>query len=187
MVEAGVEGLVSFGIAGGLDHRYVAGDLVVADSVLMSDAEWLTCHASWRGRLIDSIKGVSPYQVAPLIGSHVPIASADKKAELHERHGAAAVDMESHAVAAVASQHALPFIAVRAIADPAHRAIPALAIAGLDPQGRTRPWATMTGLLRRPSDLPHLLRLAADTRRALMTLRKVAAHIEPALSSTADG
>ncbi len=84
------------------------------------------------------------------------------------------MDMESHAVARVASKAGLPFLVLRAIADPAHRAVPISAVGGLGPDGHTRTLAVLGNLLLRPWELPDLLRLSRDMRKGLRTLRRVA-------------
>ena len=82
--------------------------------------------------------------------------------------------MESHAVAAAAARAGVPFIAVRAIADPAERAIPTSALAGLAPDGSTRPIAVVARLALRPWQIAGVIRLAADSAAALAALRGVA-------------
>ena len=49
--------------------------------------------------------------------------------------GAVAVDMESHIAAAYAAEAGLPFAALRVVSDPAGRALPALAMAAIKPNG----------------------------------------------------
>src|SRR5262249_60264974 len=75
------------------------------------------------------------------------------RAALRGAGGGAAVDMESPAGAGEAVAAGLPFLVIRAIADPAGRALPAAALAGLAPDGSARPWAVLLSLLRRPPQL----------------------------------
>ncbi|MFP4003003.1 MAG: hypothetical protein ACLFV8_04440, partial [Alphaproteobacteria bacterium] len=95
--------------------------------------------------------------------------------------GAAAVDMESHAVARAARERGLPWAAIRAVADPANRTIPATAMAGLAPDGTARPWRVIRELTARPQDLPALIRLGRDAQAGLATLRGAALHLLPVL------
>jgi hypothetical protein len=90
--------------------------------------------------------------------------------QLFHETGAVAVDMESHTAARVAVRHGLPFVALRAIADPASRHVPASAIAGLRPDGRTDVTAVLGSLLRHPGDLPALIHVARDTAMARSAL-----------------
>ncbi|MEI8396875.1 MAG: hopanoid-associated phosphorylase [Rhodospirillaceae bacterium] len=173
LVEAGVSALVSFGLAGALSLGLTPGDLILPKRVIAAgqgdrvvDPLW---HARFAARLRDS--GLVPRIDGALAGSNQAVTNATDKAALARASGAVAVDMESHIVAEVAARHGLPFLVVRAIADPAERAIPGPALAGLGPDGRTRPLAVAMRLLREPRSLPALLRLAADSRAALETLR----------------
>ena len=91
------------------------------------------------------------------------------------------VDMESGAVAKAARAAGLPFCVIRSVADPASRALPAAALAGLDAEGNARPLAVMAGLLRRPQDLPGLIRVGLDSQRALSALRDFVQVVGPTL------
>ncbi|MEQ8698178.1 MAG: phosphorylase, partial [Bauldia litoralis] len=87
------------------------------------------------------------------------------------------VDMESHAVAEVADRAGVPFVAIRAIGDPASRAIPRAALAGLGPDGRTHALPVLAALMRRPGDFRAIWRLAQDTNKALAALRKIGPRV----------
>jgi adenosylhomocysteine nucleosidase len=95
-----------------------------------------------------------------------------RKAALNRQSGAIAVDLESHLVAEAAAAAGLPFAALRAVADPAERALPPAALIGLDATGHPALGRILLSLARQPAQLPALLRLARDTRRALATLRR---------------
>ena len=109
-----------------------------------------------------------------LAGRSRPVLTVPEKSALFGATGAEAVDMESHAVAAVARKFSLPFLAVRAIADTASRSVPGFALAGLGADGRVKPLAVMAKLIARPWGIPEVLGLAMDTRAALGSLRRVA-------------
>lgn len=116
-----------------------------------------------------------------LAGSEIVVCRQAAKAALHQRNAAAAVDMETHRVAAIARKAGLPAIAIRAISDPASRSLPALVAHALDEEGRPRIGAVLRGLAARPFDLPALIRAGHDSRRALGTLSTAAALVIPAL------
>ncbi|CCD00136.1 hypothetical protein [Azospirillum baldaniorum] len=63
---------------------------------------------------------------------------------------------------------------LRAVADPAPRALPAAALAGLDGAGRMSPGAVLARLAADPRELVALGRLAWDLGRALAALRGAA-------------
>jgi nucleoside phosphorylase len=116
-----------------------------------------------------------PLAAASLVaGSDALVLDPAAKAALGRRTGAAAVDMESHRLATVAAEAGLPCFVVRAVSDPAGRALPALAATALDAAGRPRIGAVLAGLARRPGDLAALIRAARDSRAALATLRGAA-------------
>ena len=80
------------------------------------------------------------------MGSERIVATAADKRALFEATGAQAVDMESHEVAAVAAAAGLPFLVIRALADPYDQVIPQVAREALRPDGRVR----LQGHARRP-------------------------------------
>jgi adenosylhomocysteine nucleosidase len=92
------------------------------------------------------------------------------------------VDMESHAVATVAVAAALPFLVIRAIADPAGRALPPAALAGLSPTGEARPWAVLAALARRPGQLIALIRLIGDSAAGFAALGRAGSRLGPRLA-----
>jgi len=169
MLDEGAEGLLSFGIAGGLDPRLTPGNLVIGSAVAAGGRR-LEADAAWCRRLAAALPGACSGIIA---GSDEVVASAAAKAELAARCGAVAVDMESGAVAEACARAGKPFAVLRAIADPAGRGIPALAMRGLGPDGETRPLAVAAGLLRHPGDLPALIRLGRDSQAALAALAAV--------------
>ena len=80
--------------------------------------------------------------------------------------------MESHGAARAAAQNNTPFIAIRAIADPADRALPQAALGAVAPDGSTRVLKTLGAALRDPKQFPGLMKLGADSDAALKTLRR---------------
>ena len=92
-----------------------------------------------------------------------------------------ALDMESQAVAEGASAAAVPFLALRAIADPVDQSVPRFAMSGVDRDGHTHILPVLAGLLRQPWALPDLLRLGRHFEIALTSLRRAAALASPDL------
>jgi adenosylhomocysteine nucleosidase len=171
MLDEGASGLLSFGIAGGLDPSLGPGVVVVATQVVRPDGKTIDCHEPWIARLLVAGAG---FDSGPILGSDDAVMTTARKAALYREFNCLAVDMESHAVATVAQKAGVPFIAVRAVGDPAGRAIPPAALAGLAPDGRTRALPVLAALMQRPKDAAALIRLARDTNAALASLRRVA-------------
>lgn len=171
LVAQGATGIVSFGLAGGLDPALAPGALLLPQHVIAPDGATYSTDADWRRRL-EAMVGAESCNT--LVGSDTVLTTPADKACLFRETGAAAVDMESHVAASVAAAAKLPFLVVRAVADPATRTIPRAAMAGLDAEGRTLVLPVILALTKRPGELPGLLRLAADSRAGFDALRRVA-------------
>ena len=172
LVDMGAMGLVSFGVCGGLDPSLAPGSLIVATMVITPEGEKIMTDTAWRNHIMKLTPG--PLTIAGIAGSDHAVTSPQAKGDLFVATGAAAVDMESHAVARVAIKSGVPFLVLRAIADPAHRAVPVSAMGGLGPDGHTRVLPVLGNLLLRPWELPDLLRLGWDMQKGLRALRRVA-------------
>ena len=161
---SGAAGLVSFGVAGGLDPGLRPGTVVVATEIAAPGGASLGIDREWAGRLAARLGPALAVVRAPVAGVPEPVGDAAARAALAEASGAAAVDMESREVALAAAEAGLPVLAVRAIADPAGRALPASALAafGVARAGRA---GAFVELCRRPGDWAALARLAMDYRR----------------------
>ena len=158
----GVAGLVSFGLAGGLDPALAAGALVVPSRVIEAGLSYATDPA-----LSARLGGMM--QRHALAGSAILADPAAKRAA-RAATGAAIIDLESGAVARVATRHNLPFAVLRAVCDPAGRTLPPLALAALDAGGRIGSGRVLASLLRQPWQIPALLGLAGDAMRARLAL-----------------
>ncbi|MFO0988232.1 MAG: hypothetical protein U1F37_12840 [Alphaproteobacteria bacterium] len=169
--EGRIRALMSFGLCGGLDPRLEPGHVVVAHRIALPEGGALEFDAGWAHAIAARIAGA---RVAPLLGASAIAASAADKRALFERHAAPAIDMESRGVAEAAQEAGVPFVAVRAVADPAHRTRPQAAARAVDAHGRVRPVRVALGLAARPHDLPALIALGADARRGHAALAAAA-------------
>lgn len=163
----GARGILSFGIAGGLDPRLHPGDVVLATAITAGVERW-PVDAAWRARLAARL---SDSHAGHLAGADAPVLSPAAKQAL-AAGGALAVDMESHIAARLAAAHDLPFAALRVVCDPAERAIPPAAIAGMREDGGTDLGAILRALLAAPGQLPAMIRLAGDARAAFAALER---------------
>lgn len=179
LVRDGVEALLSFGIAGGLDPRCSAGDLVLGKTVVDATGIEHETDMEWRNYLATLLAGLGP-EIGTVAGTDRPASTVAEKRAIHERCGAIAVDMESHIVARVAADTGLPFAVIRVIADGARDSLPHAALAGLGgADGSPRIGAVVGALLRRPWELPGLIRVGLETRQALGILRRCAVDGAP--------
>jgi adenosylhomocysteine nucleosidase len=150
--------VIMVGVAGGLDPALDIGAVVIA-------AEWVNHQM---GKVdaagFSAIREAGPYPVdADLLAlaqglggievggrgasGDLFVDSAAVRDELFERTGARTVDMETAAVAQVAAQNGLPFIAIRAISDRAGGGLPGEVAYGVEPAAEAASDA-LRGLLR---------------------------------------
>ena len=160
-------GVISFGVAGGLDAGLPPGSVVVAQRIVAGKNSFATDPA-WGAALSAAL----PLAVSGTLaaGDAAVVSVADKQA-LHRTSGALAVDMESHVAARVALAAGVPFAACRVVIDPATRAVPSAAVAGMGSDGSTDLLALLRILARQPWQLAGLLHLARDASTARAALR----------------
>jgi len=166
-----IRGVISFGVAGGLDPSLKSGDVVVATEVMAGDARWLAGLALNEELIASVAQGRRRIVRGGLAGVEQVVAAQSMKAALRSETGAAAVDMESHIAADYAERAGLPFAALRVISDPADRALPALAVAAIKPNGDIDLRRVLSGLARNPTTLRALVATGIDFNRALRSLR----------------
>ncbi|HKT73669.1 MAG TPA: hypothetical protein VJQ47_12315 [Steroidobacteraceae bacterium] len=186
LIAQGATALTSFGMAGGLDSRLPCGVMILPHEVIHLDGRSHATTSSWRERLAATIAATSQVVEGRLLTTSHPIASVAEKAQLFDRTGAAAVDMESFAVAEVAHAHGLPFIAVRVIVDTAADSLPrSVLLAGSE--GPLRIGRLLAELVRQPRDLADLFRLARRYRLASRSLASIGKADSPAYRIFSDG
>jgi adenosylhomocysteine nucleosidase len=172
-VGPGCSGIISFGIAGGLDPQLRPGTPIVASSVIGANGvrSALPTDERWSQILLRS----RPNAVhAPVLGVDAAVTEPDDKLRLFRQTGAAAVDMESHIAASIADSHGLPFAVLRVVADPARQRIPQAALCGMRADGSLDALAVLRELWRQPRDLtsmPSVARNAWLARSALAHVR----------------
>lgn len=161
-------GLISFGVAGGLDPEVHPGDWVIAASVATDNGRYRT-DERWTRQLCAALPGA---RCADITGLDAPISSTMAKVALGRKHGTVAVDTESHVVAEEATRRGLPFAVARVVLDPVWRALPPAALVPLLPDGTPDVRAVARSVLRAPSQLAELGRVTADGFRAWSSLRR---------------
>ena len=157
-----ITALMSFGLCGGLDPALASGTLIAAHDILLGEGGVLNFDARWARAIAAAVPGTI---VAPILGAASAAISVAEKAALFAKHKAAAVDMESRGVAEAAREANLPFVALRAVADPAASTLPRTALQAINAHGRLRPFRVLLGLLARPGDFAALVSLAKAAGR----------------------
>jgi hopanoid-associated phosphorylase len=166
-----IRGVISFGVAGGLDPSLKTGDVVVATEVMAGDTRWLAGLSLTEDQIASIALGRRRVVRGLLAGVEEVVAASSCKAALHSETGAAAVDMESHIAAAYAAEASIPFAALRVISDPAHRALPVVARKAIKPNGDLDLLQIMGSVVRNPRTLRALVSTGIDFNRALRSLR----------------
>lgn len=180
LLASGATGLVSWGVAAGLDPDAHAGTVVITSEIVTP----LDSSASTELRVVDSVARDWVAALVACIGTHAkvstcPIADAGHVLETVEekrslaQSGAGAADMETVAVARIARSAGIPWIAIRAVADTATVALPRAVIRAVDASGQVRLGRLAAELARHPRELWELPQLARGFRAALRTLRTV--------------
>ena len=185
LLAGGCEAILSFGVAGGLDPALAPGTLVIAVAVVAPDGRSFPTDAIWRDAVKSALAGVVPLASGIVAGADAPLLTAEAKKAFAGSTGAVAVDMESHGAARAAARAGAPFLAIRAVADGASRAIPPWVMDAILPDGGLAPEKIARALLPRPWMVWGLIGLARDQGRALGSLRRVALRLGPGLGLAA--
>ena len=178
LLEKGATALLSWGSAGGLSPKLSPGSLILPRIIIASDRTVYHADPSWHKDLCNRLRGQVEFHTGPLAESVTVVQTSAEKAILFQQTGAIGVDMESAAVAAVAQEARVPFIAVRAVADSTDMTLPTSALNACDEFGRLNFLKLIRGVAERPTELFPLIRLARDYRAAQRTLTLVARLIE---------
>ena len=168
---ATIRGVISFGVAGGLCPTLKSGDVVVATEVMAGDSRWLAGFGLHEELIAGTGLGGSRVVLGGVVGVERVVVAQAGKAALHLETGAVAVDMESHIAAAYAAEAELPFAALRVVSDPAGRALPALAVDAVKPNGDIDLRKVLRSVARNPLSLGALVSTGLDFNRALKSLR----------------
>lgn len=177
---ASIRGIVSFGVAGGLNPALRSGDIVIASEIVAAEKRWATASTLSDMLISVPVKGRRSVVNGILAGVEEVVLGQVGKAALRSSTGADAVDMESHIAARYAESHGLPFAALRVISDPAHRALPQLAANALKPNGDVDIWKVVRGIARQPSEIRALVHSGRDFNRALRGLRTMRHRLDDA-------
>lgn len=194
LIAQGATRLISWGCAGALDAHLQSGDLVLADTLISAEGETIAINADWHYHvkvLLQESKP-SPFDCSTnsqlrtgfvlhcgsLLESKTLVATSHDKQQLHQKTKALALDMESIAIAKVAHAHVLPFLAIRAIADPVTMDLPQAVSHALNEQGDVELRKLLYYLLWHPSELKGLISLGQHFNAAKKTLKLIAKELE---------
>lgn len=172
-VEAGVSGLISWGLAAGLDPELPPGRVVLATTVIDSGGDEVVAASDWRLAVAGALSPSMAVTTGRMLQVDAPILEVAAKSRLWDSWRALAADMESAAIGQVAKELGVPFLVVRVIVDAAADAVPPAAVIALAGSGIAWP-RVLAALLKSPAEIPALARLAGNAAKARASLRRVA-------------
>ena len=178
LVEAGATALASVGTAGALDPGLESGAIVLPQEVVTIEGGSVATDLRWREALAAALPRAR-LSAGRLLSTGMPIALRLDKAIARRETDGVAVDMESAAIAGVAAETGLPFVAVRVIVDTAADDLPSAVLAA-SRAGQVSGVRLLAALARAPWEIVALIRLAGRFRTACRVLAGIG---EPGLAA----
>ncbi|WP_333872833.1 phosphorylase family protein [Methylobacter sp.] len=178
LIAQGATRLISWGCAAALSKSLKPGDLVLADTLIDADGAQIGITEDWLRLTKNLLSPLLKIHTGSLAESLTIVATANDKTHLHTQTGAIALDMESIAIAKVARQNDLSFIAIRAIADPVNMDLPKAINHSLNGQGDIVLAKLLVFIARHPAELPGLIKLGLHFKDAKNTLKLVAKQLD---------
>jgi adenosylhomocysteine nucleosidase len=164
--------VISSGFAGSVDQKLNVGDLILAEN--FSDSELLR-----RGAEI--LRDQSPRLIKLFTATSI-VDSVAHRQEITRASGAAAVDMETGAIANVCQAHGTPLMSLRVISDSPRDPFPTPPTMLFDiERQRTNYGRLFMFLLRRPAAISQLIRFSQRIARARESLTDAVVRLVCAL------
>jgi len=173
LLDQGITALLSWGCAAALDGALQPGDLIIPERLQSTSGEWHSTDPSWHNRLVEHLSSHIKVHDGAIVESERLVTTASEKFRLFHSEKAIAVDMESFALARLANETKLPFLSIRAIADPASMPLPQSVIHAMNSKGSVELSVLLKNLVRKPSEVTALIRLGLHFRAAQRTLKHV--------------
>jgi len=181
LVDNGATRLISWGCAAALSETLRAGDLVLADTLIDADSQRIDLTSEWHSHASRQLLQHFTVHSGGLAESKTIVSASEDKKQLRTKTKAIALDMESVAIAKVAGQNKLPFLVIRAIADPVSMSLPAAINYALNDRGDVVLGKLLLHLALHPRQLPGLIKLGLYFHAAKNTLKQVAMHLDSVL------
>jgi adenosylhomocysteine nucleosidase len=186
LVTQGATRLMSWGYAGSLSASLKPGDLVLADTLIATGNIEIAVDTDWHRETKNKLAAFIVAHTGRLAESMSLVSDSKDKKQLCALTGAVAVDMESIAIAKVAGQYALPFLAIRVIIDPVDMTLPRTIKYSLNHQGEVVLSKLLLFLATHPFELPGLIKLGLHSNTAKNTLKTIAGHLDTVIDFTAE-
>lgn len=176
LLDQGARQLVSWGCAAGLAPHFKPGDLLIAEQVVSEQNQFDT-DSQWRLEIQQTLANTVSIKNGPLFTSVDLVSRSQDKQRIHQNSQAVALDMESAAIAEVATRANVPFLVIRSIADPVSMDLPPAVLAGLNAAGQVELPKLLRHLLSHPYEVVGLIRLGMHFHAAQKTLKSVAKRL----------
>jgi adenosylhomocysteine nucleosidase len=177
LIGQGAERLLSWGCAGALDNSLKPGDLCLPETLHGTDTRQFTTDHHWRQQVYAALAQQFGICTGTLAESLHIVSSSGEKAVLRKQRAAQLVDMESCACAAVAAQAGIPFLAIRAIADPADMDLPAAIPYAMQENGQVALGKLLLYVLKHPHEIAGLIKMGRHFQTAKNTLTAAGARL----------
>lgn len=165
-----IDALISWGVAGAIDNSAKSGDLILPRSIINNDSHY-NISENWLNNITTYFDNSQQKIISGNITSSNKICATTKdKSYLSETTGAVAVDMESAAVAEVATMNKLDFLVLRAISDNAETVIPEAVLNHTDQMGRPEIFSFILSCITKPKQIKEITKLASGFKQGLATL-----------------
>jgi adenosylhomocysteine nucleosidase len=176
-VAGGAAGIISYGLTGGLAEGLRIGDWIVGDRI--SGAIDLETDPAWRKELT---KRLPQARIGGFFADGRMIDTVAEKVALGRRHGALAVDMESHVAAKVAAVHGLPFAIVRIVSDEVGHLLPHAITVSMRPDGGIHTAAMVKSLATNPRQIGDVTKTMASFAKGFAGLKAGAKLLHPRMA-----
>lgn len=177
LVAQGATRLISWGCAAALCATLKPGDLILADCLIDADGARIDLLSDWHSYTLNLLSTTLIVHTGSLAESKHIVATGKDKRHLYSQTGAIALDMESIAIAKVARQNKLCFLAIRAIADPADMDLPKAINHSFNNEGDIVLTKLLSFIALHPAEVPGLIRLGLHFHAAKTTLKLVAKQL----------
>jgi adenosylhomocysteine nucleosidase len=156
--------ILSSGFSGALLPEMKIGQIVMANEIVDQHGQQKDIDLSLES---DPASGL---YVGRILTADELVRTVEEKHQLHEKHEAIAVDMESLAVAQVAAESKTGFMAVRVISDDMSADLPSEILSILGDTGAVRIGAALTSIVKRPESFKDMMHLRSSAQAAAKSL-----------------
>lgn len=171
--------VLNFGFSAAAEAQPTVGDLVLSESFQTTDKTREGCILHADPGLIQaakqayqdmqSIPGYPDLYVGGCLMVDGLVSDPQEKQRLGQQYAVQVIDMESYALADVAADRNIPFLALRAISDDMNEALPSFSLY-VRPDGKIHWPSAITRWIAHPNDMLRLLGMARHIRRAQNSL-----------------